>query len=79
MEVLPIGVIGVRVSVITLQEQEHGTELDLAPTRHLSVMEGICILLFPLFSLIFKIYFKNLLSDTQFLWKIRFLKHHTIQ
>ena len=40
MEVLRIGVIGVRVSVITLQEQEHGTELDLAPTRHLSVMEG---------------------------------------
>ena len=28
------------MSVITLQEQEHGTELDLAPTRHLSVMEG---------------------------------------
>ena len=41
MEVLPIGVIGVRVSVITLQEQEHGTELDLVPTRHLSVMEGM--------------------------------------
>ena len=28
------------MSVITLQEQEHGTELDPAPTRHLSVMEG---------------------------------------
>ena len=40
MEVLRIGVTGVRVSVITLQEQEHGTELDLAPTRHLRVMEG---------------------------------------
>ena len=35
-----IGETGVRVSVITLQEQEHGTELDLAPTRHLSVTEG---------------------------------------
>ena len=40
MEVLRIGVIGVRVSVITLQEQGHGTELDLVPTRHLRVMEG---------------------------------------
>ena len=41
MEVLRFGETGVRVSVITQQEQEHGTELDLVPTRHLSVMEGI--------------------------------------
>ena len=31
------------MSVITLQEQENGTELDLVPTRHLSVMEGMDI------------------------------------
>jgi len=40
MEIGLIGETGVRVSVITLQEQEHGTELDLVPTRNLSVMEG---------------------------------------
>ena len=34
------GVIGVRVSVITVQEQEHGTELDLAPTQCLFVLAG---------------------------------------
>ena len=35
-----IGVIGVRVSVITVLEQEHGTELDLAPTQHPLATEG---------------------------------------
>ena len=59
MEVLRFGETGVRVSVITQQEQEHGTELDLVPTRHLSVMEGISILLFPLFSLILKVILKT--------------------
>ena len=41
MEIGQIGVIGVRVSVITLLEQEHGTELDLVPTQHLRVSEGM--------------------------------------
>ena len=31
---------GVSVSVITLQEQEHGTEPELAPTLLLLAMEG---------------------------------------
>ena len=35
-----IGEIGARVIVITVLEQEHGTELDLAPTQHHIVMEG---------------------------------------
>ena len=39
MEIGLIGGTGVRVSVITLQEQEHGTELDLVPTHHLLAME----------------------------------------
>ena len=40
MEIGQIGVIGVRVNVITVLEQEHGTELDLAPIQHLLVSEG---------------------------------------
>ena len=39
-EVSQPGVIGVRVSVITVLEQEHGPELDLVPTQHLLVMAG---------------------------------------
>ena len=40
MEIGQIGVIGVRVNVITVLEQEHGTELDLVPTQHLLATEG---------------------------------------
>ena len=40
MEVGQTGEIGARVIVITVLEQEHGTELDLAPTQHHIVMEG---------------------------------------
>ena len=40
MEIGRIGKIGARVIVITVMEQEHGTELDLVPTQHLLVMEG---------------------------------------
>ena len=40
---------GVSVSVITLQEQEHGTEPELAPTLLLLAMEGKNIKLFHLF------------------------------
>ena len=40
MEVGQIGGIGARVIVITVLEQEHGTELDLVPTQHLLVMES---------------------------------------
>ena len=35
-----LGETGVRVIVITVLEQERETELDLAPTQHLLVMEG---------------------------------------
>ena len=38
MEIGQIGEIGARVIVITVLEQEHGTELDLVPTQHLLVM-----------------------------------------
>ena len=39
-----IGVIGIHASVITVLEQEHGTELDLVPTRHLLATGGeLCI------------------------------------
>ena len=41
MEIGQTGVIGVRVNVITVLEQEHGTELDLAPIQHLLVSEGM--------------------------------------
>ena len=41
MEIGQIGVTGVRVSVITLLEQEHGTGLDLVQTQHLRVLEGM--------------------------------------
>ena len=40
MEVGQIGETGVHVSVITVTEQEHGTELDLVPTRLLPATEG---------------------------------------
>ena len=40
MEALRLGVIGALVSVITVLEQEHGTEQDLVPTQHLLVLEG---------------------------------------
>ena len=40
MEVGQIGEIGARVIVITVLEQEHGTELDLVPIQHLLVSEG---------------------------------------
>ena len=40
MEIGQIGEIGAGVIVITVLEQEHGTELDLAPTQHHLVMEG---------------------------------------
>ena len=39
MEIGQIGEIGARVIVITVLEQEHGTEQDLVPTQHLLVME----------------------------------------
>ena len=39
MEIGQIGEIGACVIVITVLEQEHGTELDLVPTQHLRVME----------------------------------------
>ena len=39
METGRIGEIGVGVIVITVQEQEHGTEPDLVPTHHLLAME----------------------------------------
>ena len=38
MEIGQIGEIGVHVIVITVLEQEHGTELDLVPTQNLLVM-----------------------------------------
>ena len=41
MEIGQIGVIGIHVSVITVLEQEHGTGLDLVPTQHLLVSEGM--------------------------------------
>ena len=40
MEIGQIGEIGVHVIVITVLEQEHGTELDLVPTQHLHVLAG---------------------------------------
>ena len=40
MEVGQTGEIGARVIVITVLEQEHGTEIDLVPTQHHLVMEG---------------------------------------
>ena len=40
MEVGQTGEIGARVIVITVLEQEHGTEIDLVPTQHHFVMEG---------------------------------------
>ena len=39
MEIGQIGEIGARVIVITVVEQEQGTELDLVQTQHLLVME----------------------------------------
>ena len=39
MEIGQTGEIGARVIVITVMEQEHGTELDLVQTQHLLVME----------------------------------------
>ena len=39
-EVSLLGLIGARVSVITVREQEHGTELDHVPTQHLLATEG---------------------------------------
>ena len=39
MEIGQIGEIGAHVIVITVLEQEHGTELDLVPTQHHLVME----------------------------------------
>ena len=39
METGPTGEIGACVIVILVLEQEHGTELDLAPTQHHLVME----------------------------------------
>ena len=39
MEVGQTGEIGARAIVITVLEQEHGTEIDLVPTQHLLVME----------------------------------------
>ena len=39
METGQIGEIGAVVIVITVMEQEHGTELDLVPTHHLLAME----------------------------------------
>ena len=40
MEIGRIGEIGARVIVITALEQEHGTELELAPTQHHHVLES---------------------------------------
>ena len=40
MEIGQIGEIGARVIVITVMEQEHGTELDLVQTPHHHVLEG---------------------------------------
>ena len=40
MEIGQIGEIGARVIVITVVEQEQGTELDLVPTQHHLVTEG---------------------------------------
>ena len=40
MEIGQIGEIGARVIVITVLEQEHGTELDLVQTPHHRVLEG---------------------------------------
>ena len=40
MEIGQTGEIGARVIVITVLEQEHGTELDLVPTHHHFAMEG---------------------------------------
>ena len=42
-----IGVIGVLVNVITVQEQEHGTELDLVQTQNLLATEGSVVHSFP--------------------------------
>ena len=39
MEVGQIGETGVHVIVITVLEQEHGTELDLVPIHHHLAME----------------------------------------
>ena len=39
MEIGQIGEIGARVIVITVLEQEHGTEIDLVQTQHHLVME----------------------------------------
>ena len=39
MEIGHIGEIGARAIVITIVEQEHGTEIDLVPTQHHIVME----------------------------------------
>ena len=39
MEAGQIGGTGARVNVITVLEQEHGTELDLVQTQHLFAME----------------------------------------
>ena len=40
MEIGQIGEIGAGVIVITVLEQEHGTELELVPTQHHHVLEG---------------------------------------
>ena len=40
MEIGHIGEIGASVIVITVMEQEHGTELDLVQTPHHHVLEG---------------------------------------
>ena len=40
MEIGQIGEIGARVIVITVLEQEHGTELDLVQIPHHHVLEG---------------------------------------
>ena len=39
MEIGQIGEIGARAIVITVLEQERGTELDLVPTQHHLVLE----------------------------------------
>ena len=40
MEIGRLGENGARVIVITVLEEEQGTELDLVPTQHHFVMEG---------------------------------------
>ena len=40
MEIGQNGEIGARANVITVLEQEHGTELDLVQTPHHHVLEG---------------------------------------